>query len=134
MRIFTVTSTVWKIRHVSKTDLHNRLMNDLNLKVSAYNLSSNRFTDTIPSFYIMITLIQESKQATSKSCRLPQLIFVFVFVSQCVPTLCMIYVDWTSLVVQMVKNLLPMSETQVLSLSQEDTQEKEMTIHSRILA
>ena len=34
----------------------------------------------------------------------------------------------------MVKNLLPMRESQVLSLGQEDTLEKEMAIQSRILA
>ena len=35
---------------------------------------------------------------------------------------------------QMVKNLPVIWETQVLSLSQEDTLEKGMTIHSNILA
>ena len=40
---------------------------------------------------------------------------------------------WVSLVVQTVKNL-PMPETQVWSLSQEDPLEKEMATHSSILA
>ena len=35
---------------------------------------------------------------------------------------------------QMVKNLLAMQETQVLSLGQEDPLEKEMATHSSILA
>ena len=34
----------------------------------------------------------------------------------------------------MVKNLLEMQETQVRSLGQEDSPEKEMTIHSSVLA
>ena len=34
---------------------------------------------------------------------------------------------------QLVKNLLPMQETQVRSLGQEDPLEKEITIHSSIL-
>ena len=37
-------------------------------------------------------------------------------------------------VAQMVKNLPPMQETQVLSLSQEDALEKEMATHSGSLA
>ena len=41
---------------------------------------------------------------------------------------------WTFLVAQMVKNLPAVWETQVLSLGQEDPLEKEMAIHSRILA
>ena len=40
----------------------------------------------------------------------------------------------TSAVAQMVKNLPAMQETQVRSLGQEDTLEKGMAIHSRILA
>ena len=36
--------------------------------------------------------------------------------------------------VQMVKNILAMQETQVRSLGQEDPLEKEMATHSRILA
>ena len=39
-----------------------------------------------------------------------------------------------SLVAQTIKNLPAMWETQVLSLGQEDTQEKEMATHSSILA
>ena len=39
-----------------------------------------------------------------------------------------------SLVAQTVKNLLPMEETQVWSLSQEDPLEKGMATHSSILA
>ena len=46
----------------------------------------------------------------------------------------MIYVDWASLVAQMVKNLFPVREVQVLSLGQKDTLEKAIAIHSRILA
>ena len=41
---------------------------------------------------------------------------------------------WASLVVQMVKNLSAMQETQVQSLGQEDPLEKEMAMHSGILA
>ena len=41
---------------------------------------------------------------------------------------------WASLVAQMVKNLLAMQETRVQSLDQEDPLEKEMAIHSSILA
>ena len=41
---------------------------------------------------------------------------------------------WDSLVAQALKNLLPMQETQVRSLGQEDPLEKEMTTHSSILA
>ena len=43
-------------------------------------------------------------------------------------------VVWASLVVQLVKNLPAMQETRVQSLSLEDTLEKGMAIHSRILA
>ena len=39
-----------------------------------------------------------------------------------------------SLVAQRLKNLPPMQETQVQSLGQEDSLEKEMAIHSGILA
>ena len=39
-----------------------------------------------------------------------------------------------SLVAQMIKNLPAMQEICVLSLGQEDTQEKEMATHSSILA
>ena len=42
--------------------------------------------------------------------------------------------DWASLVAHMVKNLLAMQETQVHSLGWEDVLEKEMAIHSSILA
>ena len=41
---------------------------------------------------------------------------------------------WASLVAQMVKNLPAMQETQVQTLGQEDPLEKEMAIHSSILA
>ena len=41
---------------------------------------------------------------------------------------------WTSLVAQMVENLPAMQETQVKSLNWEDTLEKAMATHSRILA
>ena len=40
----------------------------------------------------------------------------------------------TSLVVQSVKNLPPMQDTQVWLLSREDPLEEEMTTHSTILA
>ena len=40
---------------------------------------------------------------------------------------------WASLVVQMVKHLPAMQETQVQSLGQEDTLEKEMATHSVLL-
>ena len=40
----------------------------------------------------------------------------------------------TSLVVQIIKNLPAMQETQVQSLGQEDSLEKEMATHSSILA
>ena len=39
-----------------------------------------------------------------------------------------------SLIVHLVKNMSAMQETQVQSLGQEDTLEKEMAIHSNILA
>ena len=41
---------------------------------------------------------------------------------------------WASLVVQLVKNLPAIQETQVRSLGQEDPLEKEMATHSNILA
>ena len=41
---------------------------------------------------------------------------------------------WTSLVAQTVKHLPTMPETQVQSLGREDTLEKQMVIHSSILA
>ena len=41
---------------------------------------------------------------------------------------------WASLVAQLVKNLPAMQETQVRSLGQEDSLEKEMATHSSILA
>ena len=41
---------------------------------------------------------------------------------------------WASLIAQLAKNLLAMQETQVQSLGQEDPLEKEMAIHSSILA
>ena len=41
---------------------------------------------------------------------------------------------WASLVVQRLKRLPPMQETQVRSLGREDPLEKEMAIHSSILA
>ena len=40
---------------------------------------------------------------------------------------------WASVVSQLVKNLLAMQETQILSLGQEDPLEKEMANHSSIL-
>ena len=46
---------------------------------------------------------------------------------------CRFMLCWTSLVVQMVKNLPIMQETWVQSLSQEALLEKGMAIHSRIL-
>ena len=42
--------------------------------------------------------------------------------------------NWASLVAQMVKDLPAMQETWVQSLGQEDPLEKEMAIHSSILA
>ena len=44
------------------------------------------------------------------------------------------YIDWTSLVAQMVKRLSTMRETQVWSLGREDPLEKEMAIHSSTVA
>ena len=44
------------------------------------------------------------------------------------------YHNWASIVAQTVKNLPAMQETQVQSLGQEDSLEKEMTTHSSILA
>ena len=41
---------------------------------------------------------------------------------------------WAFLVAQMVKHLLAMQETQVLSLGEEDPLDKEMATHSSILA
>ena len=41
---------------------------------------------------------------------------------------------WASLIVQLVKNLPAVQETQVQSLGQEDLLEKEMVTHSIILA
>ena len=41
---------------------------------------------------------------------------------------------WASLVAQMVKRLSTMQETQVRSLGQEDSLEKEMAIHSSTIA
>ena len=43
-------------------------------------------------------------------------------------------VIWASLVVQIVKNLPTVRETQVQSLGQEDALEKRMATHSNILA
>ena len=43
-------------------------------------------------------------------------------------------IKFSSLVTQIVKNLLAMQETQVQSMGREDSLEKEMTTHSRILA
>ena len=43
-------------------------------------------------------------------------------------------IGWASLVVQTVKNLPAMQETQVRSLGGEDPLEKEMATHSSILA
>ena len=40
---------------------------------------------------------------------------------------------WASLVVQIIKNLPAMQETQVRSLGQEDPLDKEMATHSRSL-
>ena len=42
--------------------------------------------------------------------------------------------SWASLVAQMLKNLLEMQETWVLSLGWEDLQENGMATHSSILA
>ena len=42
--------------------------------------------------------------------------------------------SWDSLMAQMVKNLPAMQETQIRSLGQEDSLEKEMATHSSILA
>ena len=42
--------------------------------------------------------------------------------------------SWASLVVQMVKSLPAMQETQVQSLGQEDPLKKELATHSSILA
>ena len=47
---------------------------------------------------------------------------------------CILIIDWGSLVAQRVKHLLPMQETQVRSLGWEDPLEKEMATHSSSLA
>ena len=47
---------------------------------------------------------------------------------------CALYYYWVSLVTQRVKCLPAMQETQVPSLSWEDSLEKEMATHSSILA
>ena len=44
------------------------------------------------------------------------------------------YIQWTSLVAQMVKNLPAMEEIWVLSLGQEDLLEKGMATHFSIIA
>ena len=44
-----------------------------------------------------------------------------------------IFVHWASLIVQLVKNLPAMQETQVQSLGQEDPLEKRKATHSSIL-
>ena len=49
-------------------------------------------------------------------------------------SLCHICMSWASLVAQMVKHLPAMQETRVGSLGWEDSLEKEMAIHSSILA
>ena len=54
-------------------------------------------------------------------------------------TLCIFYIYFSiycnaSLVAQLVKNLPAMQETQILSLGGKDHPEKEMAIHSSILA
>ena len=46
----------------------------------------------------------------------------------------MLYLNWTSLVAQMVKRLSTMQETWVRALGWEDPQEKEMAIHSSTVA
>ena len=46
----------------------------------------------------------------------------------------MVFLLWVSLVAQMVKNLPTVWETRVPSLGWEDPLEKEMAIHSNILA
>ena len=46
----------------------------------------------------------------------------------------MLFRDWASLVAQMVKNLPATQVTQVRSLGQENSLEKEIATHSRILA
>ena len=46
---------------------------------------------------------------------------------------CALYYYWVSLVTQRVKHLPAMQETQVPSLSWEDSLEKEMATHSSIL-
>ena len=43
-------------------------------------------------------------------------------------------INWASLVVHMVKNLLVKQETQIQALGQEDALEQEMATHSSILA
>ena len=44
------------------------------------------------------------------------------------------YIQWASLVAQMIKNWPTMQETQVQFLSQEDPLEKRMATHSSMLA
>ena len=46
----------------------------------------------------------------------------------------LLHVSWASLVAHMVKNLPAMQDTWIQSLSWEDTLEKGITTHSRILA
>ena len=46
----------------------------------------------------------------------------------------MLYLNWTSLVAQMVKRLPTMQETWVRALGWEDPLEKEMAIHSSTVA
>ena len=55
-------------------------------------------------------------------------------VNLCIVFLSTIHTTWASLVVQMVKNLPAVLETQVRSLGQEDPVEKGMATHSSILA
>ena len=43
-------------------------------------------------------------------------------------------IKFSSLVTQMVKNLLAMQETQVQSMGREDSLEKEMTTHSSVIS
>ena len=51
-----------------------------------------------------------------------------------VPLIFGVYLSYSSLVAQVVKNLPAMKETWVQSLGQEDTLEKEMATHSSTLA
>ena len=50
------------------------------------------------------------------------------------PSVLLLSIYWASLIAQSVKNLSAMQETQVRFLGQEDPLEKEMAIHSSILA